>query len=359
METRKQKNEGIQVLRAILLVGIVAFHTGIPGSQLLWGGVEAFFVISAYFFSKKFYNTPARQIKIITQVKHRFIRLYPVYILMLLCIVLIKNSFEINDFLFHMLFSQNINWMLNGYNSNMSEMTGHTWTLSIEIYLFIIWLVAYKCLWKKSHRIIFNVQAIIIAIAWRVITVLWIADPMVTSLCPIAHMDAYALGALLVYVDSESNDKNKRLFKHSCLILGLIIIIFSVCFTAQNSECSIIEAYRLHKTSETYLGSVYTCNLYLGFSLVTVGLVLTLKNISVHRVLTPLVMIGNVSYSAYLIHYPLNRKLFKVTDNRWIIFAITFIFSVILAWIIDTIIYKIKHKIKKRDLLKEKNDTTF
>lgn len=98
-------------------------------------------------------------------------------------------------------------------------MTGHIWTLSVEMCLFIIWLVAYKCLWKKSHRIIFNVQ-------------------------------------------------------------------------------------------------------------------------SIHRAQTPFVMIGNVSYSAYLIHYPLNRKLFNVTNNRWIIFAITLIFSVILAWIIDTFINK-------------------
>lgn len=34
----KGKSDGVQVLRAILFIGIIAFHCGVPASQILWGG---------------------------------------------------------------------------------------------------------------------------------------------------------------------------------------------------------------------------------------------------------------------------------------------------------------------------------
>ena len=32
------KNNGIQILRVVLFTGIVAFHSGVSGSQMLFGG---------------------------------------------------------------------------------------------------------------------------------------------------------------------------------------------------------------------------------------------------------------------------------------------------------------------------------
>ena len=31
------KNEGIQLLRAVLFLGIIAFHSNVPYTQMLWG----------------------------------------------------------------------------------------------------------------------------------------------------------------------------------------------------------------------------------------------------------------------------------------------------------------------------------
>lgn len=47
------KNEGIQLLRAVLFLGIIAFHSNVPYTQMLWGGVEFFFIISSYFLTLK------------------------------------------------------------------------------------------------------------------------------------------------------------------------------------------------------------------------------------------------------------------------------------------------------------------
>ena len=236
--------------------------------------------------------------------------------------------------------------MINGYNSDFAVFTAHTWTLSIEVYLFVIWLVAYKFLPTSKQRKLFNCVAAIIAIMYRVITVIWITDPMITSLCPIAHMDAFALGSLLAYLETEEEKNIRKRIKNLSLILGLVVILFSIGCTALSNGCTFIDAYRLYKTSSSYLTNPLTCNVYLGLSLITVGLILAVKDISVHKMLAPLVIIGNVSYSAYLIHYPVNVLLLKVLDNRWIVFGMTFIFSVIVAWIVEKMINKAKVMMK-------------
>lgn len=38
MSAANKRYNGIQILRAVVFVGIVAFHSGVPGSQMLWGG---------------------------------------------------------------------------------------------------------------------------------------------------------------------------------------------------------------------------------------------------------------------------------------------------------------------------------
>lgn len=325
---------------------------GYPAHRCCGGG-ESFFVLSAYFLTKKLSKTPEQEIKVIPQIKHRLSRLYPVYLLLILgvfgVVVLINNSWAITDFVCHLLFSQNINWMINGYNSDMAVLTAHTWTLSIEVYLFIIWLIAFRCLRSRNQRLRFNFIVAIVAIAWRVVTVIWIADPMITSLCPIAHMDAFALGSLLALYENDGAFPKRKAVQYSFLFAGLAIIVFCISYTALSNSCSLANAYRLYKTSASYLNNPYTCNVYLGFSLITAGLVLATKGISVSKVFTPFVMIGNVSYSAYLIHYPVNVLLLRVTDNRWIVFVITIVLSVVAALIIEQLLSKARSVMKKQN----------
>lgn len=38
MSAVSTRYNGIQILRAVLFIGIVAFHSGVSGSQMLWGG---------------------------------------------------------------------------------------------------------------------------------------------------------------------------------------------------------------------------------------------------------------------------------------------------------------------------------
>lgn len=341
MVSSKQKSNGIQILRAVLFIGILAFHAELPCSQILWGGVEGFFVISAYFLTKKLSKISAQEIKVIPQIKHRLTRLFPVYLLLLVgvagIVMVIKRSLPIADFVWHVFFSQNINWMIVGYSSDLQPLTAHTWTLSIEVFLFVIWLVAFKCIKSNNKRRLFNIVAVLIAFVYRIVTVVVTGVPMVTTLCPISHMDAYALGSLLALREDDEDIYHQK-YKYVFVVLGLIVIMSCVFVTAFCNNCSLTGAYCLYNTASGYMNNPYTCNIYIGFSLLSVGLIALFKDIVINRLMMPVVAVGNVSYSAYLIHFPINQLLMKITDNGWVVFGVTFVVSVVAAWIVEKVI---------------------
>lgn len=134
----------------------------------LCGGVEIFFVISSFFLIKKLCEVDSKEFNIIKLTKHRIGRLAPVYYLVccgaFVVVLLIKHKIAIKDIVLHILFAQNFNWMVTGYVSDLVPLTGHTWTLSIEVCLFLIWLIAFKVIKDTKKRCLFNCLALFGAI---------------------------------------------------------------------------------------------------------------------------------------------------------------------------------------------------
>lgn len=225
--------------------------------------------------------------------------------------------------------------MITGYKSALVQFTAHTWTLSIEVYLFIVWLLAFKVLKTVRLRQFFNVVSIVCAVAWRTITTVVIDDPMVTSLCPVAHMDAFAIGSLMTLSEKEQSKKVKKL-NWIYGLCGLGIVVGALGITAHLNGISLGEAYNLYKSSGNYLNSGLTCNVYLGFSLLAVGLMQFSKLFRARGKLSHLlVKLGDITYSTYLIHYPVNVVLRVVCKNVWIVFSLTIITAIVCSVIIE------------------------
>ena len=292
---------------------------------------------------------PASEMEVIPNIKRRIARLMPVYYLLLigafLVVAILNRTIPIGDLLIHGLFSQNINWMITGYKSALVQFTAHTWTLSIEVYLFVVWLLAFKLLKTVRLRLFFNVASIVCGIAWRIITTVAIGDPMITSLCPVAHMDAFAIGSLMTLSEKEQSKKVKRL-NWIYGLCGIGVIVGSVVITAYLNGISLDGAYNLYKSSDNYLNSALTCNVYLGFSLLTVGLVQFSKIFKTEgKFCNILVKLGDITYSTYLIHYPINVVLKVVCKNVWIVFFLTISMTIVCAVIIErTIDYFYKNR---------------
>ena len=358
MRPTKNRFEGIQVLRTLLFIAIVAFHCGLKGSSIFWGGIEIFFVISAFFFTKRIINS---DYKPFLEIRHRIARLYPIYIVCLIfClfyIFLVENIFGIKDFIIHLLFSQNINWMVTDYKSELVNLTAHTWTLSIEIYCFILYVFAFKVFKSNKARIVFNIVAIFCAICWRTVLTLTVGDEIITSVCPLAHLDAFAIGSLLALLETSSvRKKHKDIILGTALLLGMTIIVSCILITARIKEISFIKAFDSYKSSENYFNNAFTSNLYIGFSLIGVGLLYFFKKNHFHNCLfKPLVVCGNISYSAYLIHYPICRILLEFVSNRLMIFACTFVLTLMISFLLELGVTCLKTLMKK--FRGEVNDT--
>lgn len=259
----------IQVLRGALFLFILTFHCGAPYANFGWGGVEAFFVISAFFLVRKYWGSKTIDVK--EQFKHRIARLYPPYIAVIfvaVLYVLMRNAIAY-DVITHLLSAQNFQWMFTGYTSAMQPMTAHTWTLSIEVWNGFLWLLLLKWLSKDCFKKIMFVM-LIVGISYRVATVLAGADAWIVSLCPIAHFDAFACGSLLAI--SARNEKID--YKAGIIsVIGFAGILGCIAYISQSNNISFISAYQLLSSSKNYLNDWLTANIYFFISLLTAGLV--------------------------------------------------------------------------------------
>lgn len=102
------KNEGIQLLRVFLFLGIVVFHFGLSGSALLWG-VETFFLLSAYFLTKKLLRK--NSVCVLDELKKRIKRLYPMYLVIIIftfvVVLVAKKRFAFDELIIHCAFFVN------------------------------------------------------------------------------------------------------------------------------------------------------------------------------------------------------------------------------------------------------------
>lgn len=303
MNEKKTTFLGIQMLRAVLFIAICAFHCGVRMFEIAWGGVETFFVLSSFFLVYRYYGHA--EIKVFEQCKKRIKRLYiPYLVIMCLILLLLVDSVS-----YDLLVAQSFMWMANGYSLPMKSFTGHTWTLSIEVWLGILWAFLLK-LPKKKFKIMMWI-AIVIGVVYRTITILGKCDTYFVSLCPLAHIDAFAIGSLLAISFRERNMSNKRTVSLSAL--GAIGIIAVIAMLANLKQVSIWEAYRLLASSENYLSNWFTGNIYLFLQVLSagvIGLIIqydkseTNDNNFWKKIL---IWIGDKSYVLYLFHWPIRQ----------------------------------------------------
>lgn len=243
-----------------------------------------------------------------------------------------------------------------GYIAYVNDYTAHTWTLSIEIYLFLIWVIAFKLIKGNKNRLVFNLFAIISAIGWRVLTVLLLKDALITSVFFIAHMDAFALGSILALLELNKTTKKSDLISGTTVALfGVAFIIVCIVITSSIFNVDFISAYKLYSSSDNYLNNAITGNVYLGFSLLGVGLLQVIKTIDLpqNKAINFITYLGGLTFYSYLLHYSIVMILLKKISDRWIVFLISSISSIVLSFALEKIIDFIR-KLFNNKVLKEK-----
>ncbi len=301
---KKGYNSSIQIVRGVLFLFILAFHSGVPFAQFGWGGVESFFVISSFFLVQKYYGK--HEYNLFSALKKRLLRLYPSYIFILIIAIsyaVFKTTPFFLDFVIHLLASQNFYWMVTDYKSVLQPFTAHTWTLSIEVWLGVLWLVLLRYIIKKQNAVCFFMLLAIIGISYRTGSIYLGLNYLTVSLFPVAHMDAFACGSLLAVAVKEEVVKKKWLLVSG--IIGLLGIMSCVWIISIFNSISLLKAYTLLQSSENYLNHWLTGNIYSFISLLSVSVIGLLYEyqysyINQNKPLSLLAAIGNVSYELYL-----------------------------------------------------------
>lgn len=328
----------IQALRGILFLFVLAFHCGVPYANFGWGGVEVFFVVSSFFLTRKLLDDSRVRVK--KQFMHRIRRLYPPYMLVLFIGIAwaVMHRRIPYDFVSHMLSIQNFQWMVTGYSSSMQAMTAHTWTLSIEMWLGFLWLLFLKYYSGRNFkRCVFLMG--LLSIIYRIATILGGCNVYVISLCPLAHMDAFALGTLIAIktkeFDEGANCKLRR-FSLVLVISGLVGIILTIALLSFQNGITLLGGYQLLGSPINYLNHVITGNIYLYLSVLSsgiIGILYMYDNMGgthgnwCYRTLE---WIGDKSYVLYLFHWPF-VVVCKALFGRWYIsFLVCGVVSVLL-----------------------------
>lgn len=194
----------------------------------------------------------------------------------------------------------------------------------------------------------FNYTAVFIAVFYRITTTLFIGDPMITSLFPLAHADAYAIGSIFALFRSRYHYERKKGIVISSVLVISGIMLISLCVLKTSDICSVSigEAYKLYISSKNYLNDGFTCNIYLFIDIFAIGLFMLFREETElkNHLLNNFSKLGNITYEGYLVHFPILVFLSYFLSNSILLCIITLILTVGISYILNKMIKIINKK---------------
>ena len=320
MDYRKE----IDGLRALAILPVVMFHSGLP--MFNWGyiGVDIFFVISGYLITSIIYpKIKKNEFSFIEFYENRVRRLFPALFVMVafssviaLMIMDPKNLVEYSYSVFSSLFfySNFFFWNEIDYFEDSSELMPllHTWSLSIEEQFYILFpiiLIFFLTYTKHKASLLLNILCILSFLLWCYGTLF---HSTANFYLPITRAWELLAGAILSIHIYEKGFPKGKFSDVGILILILSFYIFSL--------------------------DIENKNLFMFFPVTGVILILLSKDHSfvVNLILKNklFVFFGLISYSLYLYHQPIfafAKVFFVDLDNAQTIFIVAL--SILISYI--------------------------
>ena len=307
------KNSSIETLRAVavLLVFIHHLHSisqiTIPYLADIggWLGVQIFFVISGYLIIQS-----ALRYSTMNYVTHRISRIYPAYIFWFIAFSLIFNhlridSLDIRSLAIHFLFLQHF-FPADYLKYNALSVS---WTLTIEMTWYVVAFVIATKFAKNPLRI----TALFVAVACAWIFGGYKLHPFHESMTnveryffginnAVAQLPFFLFGALIAVPPPPRYDK----------VVLLSIFVSTVLLSP---------AWQAHLPNPIFISGLGVAALFL-----------ILKDTE-YKNPRSVKLLSDISYSFYLIHYPIIVISSKITSNKYYIFILASSATVIFAYI--------------------------
>ncbi len=272
-------------LRAIAVAAVFLQH--MFGIKLLWMGVDLFFILSGFLITGILLDQRSKSLG--RYFKHfygrRARRILPPYILFLCVGLLLYGTWWLNR------------WYLYAFLMNVILAThvgtpaafGPLWSLAVEEQFYLVWPFAVYFL-SESHLFRLATVLMIVAPVLRWICTPWFSSHFAIYALTPFRMDTLAAGALIAILWRRNRDKVERFAQYGLLLSAAAVLALVLCS----------RFFGLSTFNDTPAGNMWIYE----FSLLTCTgaflWALSGRGVQVLR-LPPMVYLGRISYSMYLI----------------------------------------------------------
>lgn len=319
VDNKTSTNNSIETLRAVAVILVFMHHLHSSGTLTIpyfgitggWLGVQIFFVISGYLIIQS-----ARRYSAVDYIKHRMLRIYPAYLFWFLVFSFIFGSFQsssidLDSLVIHLIFLQH--FFPEAYlKYNALKVS---WTLTIEIVWYVVAFLIATRFFRSPSKI--TVVFVTIACFWVFGGAKW--HPLFKSMDgpsvyffisnnAVSQMPFFFFGAWIAA-------KQPKYDKAALLAIFLVTVVF------------------IGSWEHTFPSPIFLTGL--GVS----ALFLILKDSSYEN---PKIIktISDISYSFYLVHYPVIILTSKIIDNNYYKSVLSFVITVLASYVSYKIIEK-------------------
>ena len=300
-------------LRAMAVLAVLWTHY-LPEEYWLFGiywggyGVRLFFVLSGFLITgillkSRQHITQGKQCSFFAIRQfyiRRFLRIFPLYYVILALAVLIAMPQVKEAIAWHVSYLSNVYFALQG---RFHGSAGHLWSLAVEEQFYLLWpwfILFLPRRWLLPTIIIFIGVAPLFRLTSTVVGVnlvaIWVLTP--------GACDALCLGALLAYLNSHEDELpiSKQKVLYFFLLTGLFITIVLPILPYLNTQNLVVSA--LADTGRSLIFACLVAAAAHGFKSFA-GKVLESK---------PMVYLGKISYGIYLIHAFMPEIVYRTFD---------------------------------------------
>lgn len=297
------------------------------------GGVQIFLVITSYLLTARCLEKERKEVNPLKLTKKRIWRLYPAYLTLIipvaLAYVVLKHALP-DDLVWYLFSAQNFYWVITDYTSNLISFTAHTWYITLDVYLFLIWILLLRIVPRKHFRTACWI-AILIAFAHRTLISEFTDSSFAVYILPFGQLDSFAHGGLLAYdLKHRENTLGKSV---ADLIIGLVGIMVCILYFAQTKSISILSAIGTFNGTNPVSNPI-TANVFFFIGLLGVGLIRYCLLPIKHPVLSNsyMAVVGTWTYILYIVHWPILVVAKHFMGNTILMTLSALIVSILLAW---------------------------
>ena len=328
------------------------FFTKIPRLTFLhsngWIGVDLFFVLSSYLFTKLLINeySKTNTINIRKFYIRRLFRIWPIYFLLVIFSIIltcyVRGGIIDHQFWLRILglvtFTDNIFSAFGGYNPIL--FTPHLWTISYEeqFYLVIPLLILFLIRSTIKKRLLIFIFTLI---SLNLVRIIFIANDIPNQAIwtlPITHFDSILMGIVIGFGGYDFI--LKKISSINLMVLAVISFLL-ICLIPDLNHHSywLVLTYNLIALSTSFLlGAVLKSDL--------------LKKLLSNNIM---VFLGKRSYGLYLFHILGNtittfimHSVLRISESYFLDFLLSFLITVLIATISYSFIEKPFLVLKKR-----------